>query len=74
MDNTEKIKEAAEGMVDYYFEDDKDNSGYLDMEEFRQRFLKNHQDSTINWDKFIDEDFKEFDKNGDGKISKEEVK
>ncbi len=35
MDNTEKIKARAERMVNKYFKSDKDNSGYLDMEEFR---------------------------------------
>ncbi len=35
MDNTEKIKAWAERMVNNYFKSDKDNSGYLDKEEFR---------------------------------------
>ena len=61
-------------MVESYFKFDKDNSGYLDMAEFREEFLENNKGSTLNWDDFINEDFKAHDKNGDGKISKEEVR
>ena len=81
MEVTDDIKRQADMVVESVFKRwDKDHNGFLDKEEFRAKVLAHREASGYpeheeeNVDEFLERYFAKVDKDGDGQISKDEMK
>jgi len=66
-----RVKINIESIKEIFNEIDVDNNGFIDYTEFIASCI----DSSLEWgEKYLKESFLEMDKNGDGKLSKEEIR